>query len=37
TIDGVGMLVGQGVEAWLIWLDVEPPADVMRRAVEGEL
>jgi shikimate dehydrogenase len=33
TVNGVGMLVHQGVEALRIWLDIEAPADVMRQAV----
>ena len=33
TVDGVGMLVHQGAEALRIWLDVDPPLEVMREAV----
>ncbi|MFH1402861.1 MAG: shikimate dehydrogenase [Candidatus Altiarchaeota archaeon] len=33
TVEGVGMLVHQGAESFRIWLDVEPPVDVMRKAV----
>ncbi|MFH1055114.1 MAG: shikimate dehydrogenase [Candidatus Altiarchaeota archaeon] len=37
TVDGVGMLVHQGAQALRIWLDVEPPIEVMRQAVLDEL
>jgi shikimate dehydrogenase len=33
TVDGVGMLVHQGAESLRIWLDIEPPINVMRSAV----
>ncbi len=34
TLDGLGMLVGQGAIAFRMWTGVEPPIDVMRRALE---
>ncbi len=34
TLDGLGMLVGQGAIAFRMWTGVEPPVDVMRRALE---
>ena len=38
TLNGVGMLVHQGAAAFKIWTGVEPPVDVMERAVlEGLL
>jgi len=37
TVPGVGMLVNQGAEALRIWLDIEPPVDVMRQAVLSNL
>jgi shikimate dehydrogenase len=37
TIDGVGMLVHQGAESLKIWLDIEPPIDLMRKVVVGKL
>ena len=37
TVDGTGMLVHQGAEALRIWLDAEPPVEVMRQAVLEEL
>lgn len=37
TVSGVMMLVYQGVEAFRIWTGVEPPAEVMKEAVMGEL
>ena len=33
TVDGVMMLVYQGAEAFRIWTGVEPPTDVMKKAV----
>jgi len=33
TIDGVGMLVNQGAVAFKLWTGVNPPKDIMRRAV----
>ncbi len=37
TIDGVKMLVYQGAAAFEIWTGVEPPKDVMERAVRNAL
>jgi len=37
TIDGLEMLVGQGAEALKIWLGVDAPRDVMRKAALKEL
>lgn len=37
TIDGVGMLVHQGAESLRIWLGIEAPTDVMRKAVIDKL
>lgn len=37
TINGVGMFVHQGAESLKIWLGIEPPIDVMRKAVVKEL
>jgi shikimate dehydrogenase len=37
AINGVGMLVHQGVEALRIWLGVEPPVGTMREAVLSNL
>jgi len=37
TITGVGMLVHQGAEAFKIWTNRSPPAEVMRRALMEEL
>ncbi len=34
TLDGLGMLVYQGAIAFQMWTGVEPPIDVMRRALE---
>lgn len=36
-INGLGMLVYQGAESFRIWTGVEPPVEVMRRAVEDAL
>jgi len=33
TVNGVMMLVHQGAEAFRIWTGVEPPVDIMRKAV----
>jgi shikimate dehydrogenase len=33
TVDGLGMLVHQGVRAFEIWTGVTPPANVMREAI----
>jgi shikimate dehydrogenase len=37
TVSGVGMLVHQGAESLRIWLDVDPPVEVMRKVVLQEL
>ncbi|MHC1602026.1 MAG: shikimate dehydrogenase [Methermicoccaceae archaeon] len=37
TIDGVAMLVHQGAKAFELWFGVEPPVDVMERAVRRVL
>ncbi|MDK2891951.1 shikimate dehydrogenase [Methanohalophilus sp.] len=37
TIDGVGMLVHQGAEAFRIWTGRDPPVETMRKAVLEEL
>jgi shikimate dehydrogenase len=34
TLDGLGMLVGQGAIAFKMWTGVDAPAGVMRRALE---
>ena len=34
TLDGLGMLAGQGAIAFKMWTGVEAPSDVMRRAPE---
>lgn len=34
TLDGLGMLVGQGAIAFKMWTGVDPPVDVMRQALE---
>ena len=36
TLDGLGMLVGQGAIAFQMWTGVEAPVDVMRAALEQE-
>ncbi|MCO5229143.1 MAG: shikimate dehydrogenase [Thermomicrobiales bacterium] len=36
TLDGLGMLIHQGVRAFELWFDVTPPVDVMRAAAIGE-
>jgi len=33
TLDGSGMLLWQGVLAFELWTGIEPPVDVMRRAL----
>jgi len=37
TIGGLGMLVHQGAESLRIWLDIEPPVDIMRKAALEKL
>jgi shikimate dehydrogenase len=37
TLDGLGMLVNQGVIAFKIWTGVDPDAEVMREAIEEYL
>ncbi len=37
TIDGVGMLVHQGAETLRIWLDIDPPIDLMRETLLSHL
>jgi shikimate dehydrogenase len=37
TLDGLGMLVNQGVIGFKIWTGVDPDADVMREALEEYL
>ena len=37
TLNGVGMLVNQGAAAFRIWTGVQPPLDVMERAVFAKL
>lgn len=32
AVEGIGMLVHQGAESLNVWLDVDPPVDVMRKA-----
>lgn len=36
TLDGLGMLVGQGAIGFEMWTGVEAPVDVMRQALEKE-
>ncbi len=36
TMDGLGMLLWQGVFAFEIWTGIMPPADVMRKALSAE-
>ncbi len=33
TVDGLGMFIYQGAEALKIWLGIDPPVDIMRKAV----
>jgi shikimate dehydrogenase len=35
TLDGLGMLVYQGAIGFKMWTGMEPPVDVMRRALEA--
>jgi shikimate dehydrogenase len=37
TLDGLGMLVNQGIVGMQFWTNVEPDADVMRKALAGAL
>lgn len=37
AVNGLGMLLHQGARAFYIWTGVEPPVDVMRRALEREV
>jgi len=37
TVGGVGMLVHQGAEALRIWLGIDPPIDIMEKAVLDNL
>lgn len=37
TIDGLGMFVHQGAEQFRLWTGLEPPIDVMTKAVEHRL
>jgi shikimate dehydrogenase len=37
TIDGLGMLLHQGVLAFEIWTGVKPPVDIMRRALRSRV
>ena len=37
TIDGLGMFVHQGAEQFLLWTGVDPPFEIMYRAVESRL
>jgi shikimate dehydrogenase len=37
TVNGVMMLIYQGAEAFRIWNGIEPPIDVMKKAVMGAL
>ncbi|MCG7847983.1 MAG: shikimate dehydrogenase [ANME-2 cluster archaeon] len=37
TVDGIKMLVLQGVESFRIWTNAEPPVDIMERAVRDVL
>ncbi|HWR59774.1 MAG TPA: shikimate dehydrogenase [Thermodesulfovibrionales bacterium] len=36
TLNGLGMLLHQGVLAFEIWTGVKPPIDIMRKALAGE-
>ncbi|HAM49230.1 MAG TPA: shikimate dehydrogenase [Nitrospiraceae bacterium] len=35
TLDGLGMLLHQGVLAFEIWTGIKPPVDIMRNAISG--
>jgi len=35
TLDGLGMLLHQGVIAFEIWTGIKPPVDIMRNAIAG--
>jgi shikimate dehydrogenase len=35
TLDGYGMLLHQGVRAFALWTGIDPPVEVMRRAMLG--
>jgi shikimate dehydrogenase len=35
TLNGLGMLLHQGVFAFEIWTGIKPPVDVMRNAISG--
>ncbi|MFH1379101.1 MAG: shikimate dehydrogenase [bacterium] len=37
SLNGIGMLVGQGAEAFKIWTNQDAPVEIMRRAVEDNL
>ncbi|MFQ6050226.1 MAG: shikimate dehydrogenase [Candidatus Hydrothermarchaeota archaeon] len=37
TIDGLGMLVHQGAESLRIWLDIDPPIDLMKKVLLSHL
>jgi len=37
VLDGLGMLVNQGMVAVQLWTGIDPDADVMRRALENAL
>ncbi len=37
TIDGLAMLLNQGAVQFKIWTGIQPPLDVMRRALQDEL
>jgi shikimate dehydrogenase len=37
TVDGLGMLIQQGMEQFRLWTGLEPPVDIMRSAVKEAL
>ena len=37
TVNGIGMFIHQGAESLRIWLDIEPPIDLMRKTVLNKL